>query len=99
MKPVFLTSAILTAISLTASAAAADEICMPFGEMKASLIDWYSERPVANPGENQEQLWVSDKTGTWTLVKKLADGNACVLAQGEDWMGGANQQELLAALD
>jgi hypothetical protein len=99
MKPVFLTSAILIAIGLSASAAAADTVCMPAGEMKASLIDWYGEKPVAAPSEDREQLWVSEKTGKWTLVKTLADGNACVLAQGEDWMGGANQQELLAALD
>jgi hypothetical protein len=99
MKPVFSISAVLIAIGLSAPAAAADTVCMPSGEMKASLIDWYGERPVSEPSENREQLWVSEQTGTWTLIKTLADGNACVLAQGEDWMAGANQDELIAALD
>lgn len=77
----------------------ADTVCMPHSELKASLIDWYQERPVAAPSENQEQLWVSDGTGTWTMVKARADGTACVIAQGEDWIGERSQSQLLAELD
>jgi hypothetical protein len=46
-----------------------------------------------------EQLWVSDVSGTWTLVKTLSDGNACVLAQGDDWMGGLDTDQIVAALE
>jgi len=64
--------------------------------LKASLIDWYQERPVADQKNTQEQLWVSERTGTWTLVRFLTDGNACVAAQGTDWEAGIGRTELLA---
>jgi len=98
MKPVF--SMLVTALTLTAvTPASADQVCMPYYEMRAALIDWYGERhkgPVTNVNE---QLWVSDVSGTWTLVKTLSDGNACVLAQGDDWMGGLDTDQIVAALE
>ncbi|MFT6676870.1 MAG: hypothetical protein ACJAVM_003076 [Sulfitobacter sp.] len=97
MKPVFSISALV--FSLAASAANAGDVCMPAGELKASLIDWYGEQPIAEPTEKHEQLWASKQTGTWTMVKTLADGNACVIGQGDNWMAGVNQREMLAALD
>lgn len=98
MKPVISTIATVLALALPAAAAQAETVCMPASEMQASLIDWYGEQPVTAPSENREQMWASKDSGTWTLVKTLADGNACVLAQGDDWMGGAEGQDLVAAL-
>ena len=71
---------------------------MAAGERKAALTDWYGEAPVAAPSETREQLWVSQETGTWTMIKSFSDGNTCVLAQGEDWMADVDQNQLLAAL-
>ena len=99
MKPHFLISAVPLVLSLTSQAAMAEQVCMTAGEMKASLIDWYGEKPVSIPSENSEQLWASEETGTWTMIKLLSDGNACVLAQGDEWMAGIGQGEILALLE
>jgi hypothetical protein len=51
------------------------------------LLDKYQERPdshaIAQPG-TPVMLYTSD-AGTWTLVA-LANGQACVIAFGTDWM-------------
>jgi hypothetical protein len=92
-------STLTLALTLTtAPAALAQDVCMRETEMKAALIDWYAERPKGDVTENNEQLWVSDKTGTWTMVRSFSDGTACVVAQGADWMAGLTGNELLAAL-
>lgn len=31
------------------------------------------------------EVWVSDKTGSWTMLLTRPDGTSCVLAVGEDW--------------
>ncbi|NNE52044.1 MAG: S-adenosyl-L-homocysteine hydrolase [Sulfitobacter sp.] len=99
MKPHFFISVIALVLTLVAPAAMAQQVCMDAGEMKASLIDWYGERPVSAPTESNEQLWASKDTGTWTMIKLLSDGKACVLAQGNEWMAGIDQGELLALLE
>ena len=71
---------------------------MPAAEMKASLIDWYGETPVAEPTAAKEQLWASKHTGTWTLVKTLSDGYACVVAQGDDWTLSSQENDIVAQL-
>jgi len=98
MKPLFVTAfAALTTVSVTGSASA-QEVCMPTHEMRAALIDWYGERPVKGQDQGNTQLWVSDATGTWTILKTLSDGNSCVEAQGEDWMAGMANERIFAAL-
>ncbi|OAN67619.1 S-adenosyl-L-homocysteine hydrolase [Sulfitobacter sp. EhC04] len=103
MKPVNLTLSMALVLGLSATAASAQDVsghqvCMPAEEMKASLVDWYGETPVAEPSQEGEQMWASDRTGTWTMVRLLADGNACVVAQGENWMAGVDSLEKLALL-
>ncbi len=99
MKPVFSTLAVAFAfLAGTSGFAAADEVCMPIYEMKASLVDWYGERPVSDASQDGTQIWASDRTGTWTLIRLLADGNSCVIETGEDWNGGLTGNELLASL-
>lgn len=103
MKPVNLTLSMALVLGLSATAASAQDVsghqvCMPAEEMKASLVDWYGETPVAEPSQEGEQMWASDRTGTWTMVRLLADGNACVVAQGENWMAGIDSPGKLALL-
>lgn len=69
------------------AAALAGSVCMDAAEMEASLIDWYGEAPVQGARAEDQQLWASDATGTWTLVRLNTDGSACVLGQGENWVG------------
>ena len=88
-------STLALATGITTAAHAADPIiCMSAPEMEATLIDWYGEQPVEGSTSEQEQLWVSDKTGTWTMIEYRNNGEACVLAQGDDWL--ASQNLLLA---
>lgn len=99
MKPAFNKLALALILGSFASGALAAEVCMPAHEMRASLIDWYGERPVPGQDQGNTQLWVSEATGTWTIVKSLSDGNACVTAQGENWMAGLDQQRIMASLE
>ena len=98
MKPLIASFALLLGTASFAPAAKAEQVCMVADEMKAALIDWYGERPVAEPSQNKEQIWASKETGTWTMIKLLSDGNACVVAQGDDWLAGPGTTEMLAQL-
>jgi len=31
------------------------------------------------------EVWMNRSTGDWTLVQSYANGNACVVAMGENW--------------
>lgn len=100
MKPQFSASALALALGFFATSASADaQVCMTADEMQAALIDWYGETPVDTPNERDEQIWASERTGTWTMVRYQSDGNACVLAQGDDWMKTPSDKELLAGLE
>ncbi|MGC1505512.1 MAG: S-adenosyl-L-homocysteine hydrolase [Sulfitobacter sp.] len=98
MKPFILTLALVLGAPFATSAAAGEPVCMATGEMKAALTDWYGETPVEAKSGEREQLWASKETGTWTMIKSFSDGNTCVVAQGDDWMTGLDQDQLLAAL-
>jgi len=92
---------VLTAIAaatILASAASANEVCMSKAEMQSSLIDWYGERPATDLSADNTRLWVSDKTGSWTMVRNLSDGNACVVAQGTNWSSEMNAATVLDAV-
>lgn len=88
-----------TIAAIGAGASHADTVCMPAGEMRAALIDWYGEAPVEGATAEDRQLWASSRTGTWTLSQKSSEGMACVIAQGTHWTGGAAGSALLALLD
>ncbi|HMQ93078.1 MAG TPA: hypothetical protein PKA33_17875 [Amaricoccus sp.] len=32
------------------------------------------------------EVWISQSTGTWTLLFTRADGMACIAASGSDWL-------------
>ncbi len=98
MKPLISALPITFAALMTAQTALAEQVCMSADEMHASLIDWYAEKPVSEPSPTNEQIWASDENGTWTMVKTFADGSACVLAQGDDWMQGIRQDQIVASL-
>ena len=95
MKTALTTIAVFAALT---TAALAEDVCMSAAELQSSLIDWYGEAPVANPTPDNTQLWVSDATGTWSMVRTLADGNACVTAQGTGWTAGIDSQEMMTAI-
>ena len=96
MKPLFFTLVAALGLGTISSTAQAEQVCMTADEMQSALIDWYGEEPVTEPTDDNRQLWASNRTGTWTMVKTLADGNACVVAQGEDWILGTDGSQQLA---
>ncbi|MEM7520817.1 MAG: S-adenosyl-L-homocysteine hydrolase [Pseudomonadota bacterium] len=96
MKP--LISGFILAIS-GATSAFAEPVCMQAPEMSAALTDWYGEVPTAAPNALKEQVLANANTGTWTLIRLEATGRACVIAQGEDWMGAFTQDEMLASIE
>ncbi len=93
------TAAFLIAALLPVSAAAT---CMPRAEMASALIDWYGEEPVEMAmgiEADDIQLWASDRTGTWTLVRYTEGSVACVVAQGFNFEPDAPSEALVAALE
>ncbi len=96
MKPVICTLA-LTVCMGAFTAANAAEVCMPAAELKMSLVDWYGETPIEGQTDGNVQVWASERTGTWTAVKTLSDGMACVTGQGNDWMAGLNPADIVIA--
>ncbi|MFL4469402.1 S-adenosyl-L-homocysteine hydrolase [Tateyamaria armeniaca] len=100
MKPVLLfAAASVAATALSATTLSAKDVCMSAAEMEASLIDWYAETPVEGSGTETTAIWASEANGTWTLVQYLADGQSCVLAQGNDWGSTVSDDLILATLD
>lgn len=98
MKPFISIMALVLGGAVGGAALADEQVCMSADEMKASLIDWYGERPVSEPSDNNAQIWASAETGTWTMIKTHTDGSACVIAQGTDWMPAMIREELIADL-
>ena len=43
------------------------------------------------------EIWASEATGTWTILKTSPDGMACIIAVGDDWHDAAG--EAIAAED
>jgi hypothetical protein len=37
------------------------------------------------------EVWASEATGTWTILKTTPDGFACVMAVGEGWQDDAGE--------
>lgn len=88
----------ITASVLMTTSVAAQDVCMSSSEMQSSLIDWYGEQPVSGPSQDNTRLWVSDATGSWTVVQTKANGIACVQAQGRNWTAGMDAEEVLASI-
>ena len=98
MKPFISTAAIILGLASFSTAAQAEQVCMSADEMKAALIDWYGEQPVPGASDKTDEVWASPQTGTWTMFRTFSDGNACVLAQGDDWLMAPTDNELVAQL-
>ena len=88
----------LTAAILMTTSAAAQDVCMSTADMQSSLIDWYGEKPVSEISEDNTRLWVSDATGSWTLVRTTSSGTACVEAQGRNWSADMDAEDVHASI-
>jgi len=68
----------------------------------AKLVDNYGEvrrgGGLAGPGPAPDfdpgaifEIWASETTGTWTILKTTPDGLTCVMAVGEGWQDDATE--------
>jgi hypothetical protein len=89
---VFMRSVVAAALSglvVAASPAGAEEACGQRGDIVAVLVERYQESPRGGGLQTATamvEVWASDKTGTWTILLTQADGVACVVAAGRDWV-------------
>jgi hypothetical protein len=61
--------------------------CAKHDQMVGLLAKKFSESPVATGTVNDDrymQLFVSSR-GTWTILVTKTDGQACIVAAGENW--------------
>jgi hypothetical protein len=72
----------------TTTVAVPQTVCKPWREVVSELGDRYAERPVAygtQPNGHLLQVFVSEQTGTWTLVTMRPNGTACLIGAGQGW--------------
>ena len=70
-----------------ASEAAQAAGCGARVKVTAQLDEKYGEskRGIGLSGEVIFEIWASDATGTWTILRSTPDGVACAIAFGDDW--------------
>lgn len=76
------------AVALTSTAAQAQAACGKRDAVIAKLGDKYGEvrRGGGLTGSTAIfEVWASEATGTWTILKTTADGMSCVMAVGDGW--------------
>ncbi len=75
-------------IALHAPDSAAQSVCGSYDRMQEKLIQRYEEARVGRGLAGSTtlfELWASEATGTWTILKVYTTGRACVMASGEGW--------------
>lgn len=82
-------AALLAALSYApaTNVSAAQIQCAKHNQMVGLLSKKYSETPVAMGTVNEDrfmQLFVSSE-GTWTILVTMTDGQACIVAAGQNW--------------
>ena len=74
--------------------AQAQMACGTRDSVVAKLVEKYGEvrrgGGLAGPTAIFE-IWASEATGTWTILKTTPDGLACVMAVGDDWQDDAGE--------
>lgn len=78
---------LILALVTVESASAVQIQCAAHRQMMGLLTKKYSEAPLAMGTVNADrymQLFVSAR-GTWTIVVTKTDGQACIVAAGENW--------------
>lgn len=82
-------AALLAALScvLSTTAFAVQVQCAKYNQMVGLLAKKYSENPVAMGTVSEDrymQLFVSSE-GSWTILVTKTDGQACIVAAGNNW--------------
>lgn len=67
---------------------AAQGVCLVREELIKRLSSSYGEEvfAIGLAGElSLYEIWVSDDTGTWTIVRHTPNGFACIVVSGTNW--------------
>ena len=87
-RPLLVIAGVVGFTAYLAAVALAAE-CFPRGQVTSELDRGYSEtrRGIGLSGETMIfEVWASDATGSWTILKTTPDGLTCVVAVGEGWI-------------
>ncbi len=86
--PIFVMAAIVIAAMWFASAAQAQTVCGSRDVIVKKLGEKYGERRrgggLTGP-RGIVEIWASEETGTWTILKTTPNGKTCVMAVGTAW--------------
>ncbi len=87
-RPIFIMAAIIIAAMRFASAAQAQTACGTRDSIVKKLDEKYGETRrgggLAGP-KGIVEIWASEETGTWTILKTTPNGLTCVMAVGTAW--------------
>ena len=82
-------SAVLTLAALVVpAAAAAQQQCADRSVVTERLEVNYGETFAGGGLRNSEsifEVWMSEESGTWTIIMTTPNGQSCVMAAGTDW--------------
>lgn len=80
-----------TTLCVPVAAQAQGTKCLPRAVLIKNLESKYNERMSGGGLQNATQLlevWTSPKSGSFTVFITRADGVACIMATGQNWMAG-----------
>lgn len=79
----------LTLFLLVSSPAFAQSNCAPRDQVVKNLSEKYGEYRAAGGLTSNNmvyEVWLSEKTRTWTIVRTMANGMSCIMASGANWV-------------
>jgi hypothetical protein len=89
MARILLIAATLLGLAATSPPLNAQTACGKRDQIVTRLAEKYGEQHRSSGLQDPTRLvevWISQSTGTWTLLFTRADGLACIAASGSNWL-------------
>lgn len=79
--------------TLSALPAAAQDACASRDAVLRTLTEKYGEEQVGAglAGNYIFEIWASEETGTWSVLRTGTNGVSCILASGKYWRDGIKE--------
>lgn len=97
LKVMGLTSLILTPLLVVPTGTSAQMSCGERNTIIARLESKWGEHFVGGGMQSASsifEVWISAEKGTWTILKTNANGTACVMAAGTNWLESLPSQKV-----
>lgn len=81
-------TALTLAVALAVPAHAETQSCADRDTITERLTSGYGEKFAGGGLRNSDsiyEVWMSDDSGTWTILMTKPDGTSCVMAAGTNW--------------